>query len=190
MKFVLIGLISFWGFCTNPTEPTIKEVNIKESNVNWTGRKVLGSHTGNISIKSGALEFENDQLVGGEFMIDMRTITVTDLSGDKAKNLTGHLSSPDFFNIAEFPTSNFKITKVTSRGSAGDYKITGDLTIKGITNSITFNAMLMKENMASATTQVDRSLYDIKYGSGSFFDGLGDKTIYDEFEITVNLVMK
>ncbi len=188
MKILLASLIGFLGFFTNPVEITTKNVNIKESTVLWTGHKVLGSHNGTIGIKSGTLEFENDKLVGGEFMIDMSSIGVSDLSGEQAQNLAGHLSSPDFFNIGEFPTANFKITKVTSRGTAGNYKITGDLTIKGISNSISFNTVL-DGNTATAKTEVDRSLYDIQYGSGSFFDNLGDKTIYDEFDIEVNLVM-
>lgn len=189
MKILLASLVGFIGLFTNPGEITTKNVNIKESTVLWTGHKVLGKHNGTIGIKSGSLDFEKDQLVGGEFVIDMSSIAVSDLEGEQARNLAGHLGSPDFFNIGEFPTANFKITKVTSRGTEGHYKIMGDLTIKGITNSISFNTIIDGQS-ATASTAVDRSLYDVQYGSGSFFDNLGDKTIYDEFDIEVNLIIE
>ena len=189
MKIILFVFFGLLGSMNNPAELVEKEVVIAESKVEWTGYKVLGNHTGELRIKTGSLDFEGDMLTGGSFEIDMSTISCTDLDGDSASNLVGHLSSPDFFNIAEFPSANFNITKVVSRGQAGDYKIVGDLTIKGITKSISFNTMI-KDNIATASTTIDRTDFDVKYGSGSFFDGLGDKTIYDEFDIAVTLTLK
>jgi len=126
-------------------------------------------------------------LTGGEFAIDMTSITVTDLDGGMKGKLEGHLKSPDFFGVENHPVANFKITKVVPRGTGGSYKVVGDLTIKNITKEIKFNADV-KDDMATANIQIDRSDFNVKYGSGSFFDNLGDKTIYDEFDMVVDLV--
>lgn len=189
MKIMLLIVFGALGLLNNPTEIVEKEVVISESKIEWTGYKVLGNHTGEIRIKSGNLDFDGDALVGGNFVIDMSTISATDLKGKQAANLVGHLSSPDFFNIEEYPEATFEITKVVSRGQAGDYKIVGDLAIKGKSKSISFNTMI-KDNVATAKTTIDRTDFDVKYGSGSFFDGLGDKTIYDEFDLNISLTLR
>lgn len=189
MIFSLLFLIFSLGFTSSPAEIIEKEVIISDSTVEWVGHKVLGKHTGEIRIKEGKLDFDGDQLLGGSFVIDMSTISCTDLEGETAGKLIGHLSSPDFFDISKYPEAKFDITKVVSRGKAGDYKLIGDLTIKGITKSISFNTMIGNDT-AKAETTIDRSDFDIRYGSGSFFDNLGDNTIYDEFDIAVNLSLK
>lgn len=170
-----------------------RTVNVEESNIIWNGYKVTGSHTGTIKLESGALEFEDDRLVGGEFAIDMTSINVTDLSGNSKKKLEGHLKSKDFFGVKKHPTATFVITQVVSRGTPGDYKIVGDLTIKENTNEIKFLTTLEEEKgnktKATAKVKVDRSEYNVRYGSGSFFDNLGDKTIYDEFDLEIMLVV-
>jgi polyisoprenoid-binding protein YceI len=171
----------------DPELITTKSVDVNKSTITWEGRKVTGSHEGTIKIQSGNLDYEGDVLTGGEFVIDMTTITCTDLNEGGAKKLVGHLSSDDFFGVATYPTAKFIITKVVSRGMPGDYKVTGDLTIKDITKSTSFNTKI-SDNVAQAEIQIDRSDYNIKYGSGSFFDNLGDKTIYDEFDLNINLV--
>jgi len=185
--FALVGM-SF----TNPVEGERRSVNVQESKVVWNGYKVTGSHTGTINIKSGDLEFDGDRLVGGNFEIDMTSIVVTDLSGEYKGKLEGHLKSADFFGVEKHPTATFNITKVVSRGTPGDYKIIGDLTIKDITKEIKFLANLKDEGSktkATAEVIVDRSEFNVRYGSGSFFDNLGDKTIYDEFDLEVMLVV-
>jgi polyisoprenoid-binding protein YceI len=119
----------------------------------------------------------------------MTTIAVTDLEGEMKGKLEGHLASKDFFNIAEFPKASFKTSKVKSLGK-GMYEVTGDLTIKSITNPITFNAQVENDGHmkhATASVIVDRSKFDIRYGSESFFDGLGDKMIYDEFTLDIDI---
>ena len=168
-------------------------IDTNESTIVWKGYKVTGEHTGTIGVKEGALEFDGDELIGGTFLIDMRSIDCTDLSGGTKDKLVGHLKSDDFFGVQGFPTASFAITKVVSRGTPGDYKITGDLSIKETTAPITFLAKVTEENgkkVAVADIQIDRSVYNVRYGSGSFFDNLGDKTIYDEFDLTVKLVSK
>ena len=187
---LLLMLFAFIGFSfTNPVET--KSVDTAKSQVTWKGYKVTGEHEGTIDIKSGALEFDNGKLTGGNFIINMPTIKVTDLSGGMAQKLEGHLKSPDFFGVEKYPEATFKITKVVSRGTPGDYKIVGDLTIKETTKEIKFFAKVSEDgSTATADIKVDRSDYDVRYGSGSFFDNLGDKTIYDEFDLAVTLAVK
>ena len=173
---------------TNPSNSEVASlpVNVEKSNIVWKGYKVTGSHTGNIELKAGKLDFDGDKLVGGSFEIDMTTITCTDLEGEYNQKLVGHLKSDDFFGVEKFPVAQLEITQVISRGTPGDYKIVGDLTIKGITKEVRFMAKV-NPNQATAAITVDRSEFNVRYGSGSFFENLGDKTIYDEFELEVNL---
>ncbi|MBK8628230.1 MAG: YceI family protein [Saprospiraceae bacterium] len=168
----------------NVINPSPKSINVSVSNIVWKGYKVTGSHEGNIKFKSGSLNFEGDLLVGGDLTVDMNSMDCTDLSGGGKGKLEGHLKSDDFFGVSNHPTATIKFTKVTSRGTAGDYKITANITIKNITKEVKFNATV-KDGMANAAIKLDRSDFDIKYGSGSFFDNLGDKTIYDEFDLVV-----
>ncbi|MEM6894346.1 MAG: YceI family protein [Bacteroidota bacterium] len=171
----------------NPIDGEKKEVKAGESTITWKAYKVTGSHVGTITLKSGSLEFDGDKLTGGEFVVDMTTINTTDLTGDYKNKLDGHLNSDDFFAVASNPTSSMVFTKVEGTGKNA-YKVTGDLTIKGITKPITFDVSVYGSK-ATATLKVDRTKYDVKYGSGSFFDNLGDKTIYDEFDLVVDLQM-
>lgn len=170
---------------------SVEKVNVDttKSTIIWKGYKVTGEHTGTINLKSGALEMEDGKLVGGRFEIDMTSIKVTDLEGKWAQKLEGHLKSPDFFGVEAHPTATFVITKAAPKGTPGDYKIAGDLTIKGITKEIKFYAHLSEDGKtATVKITVDRTDFDVRYGSGSFFDNLGDKTIYDEFDLEVTLV--
>ncbi len=187
--FILIISFAMSGQLATINPPvTEKKINVAESTVEWMGHKVLGSHNGNIDVKEGSLNFdENNVLTGGGFSIDMTSITVKDLEPNKGgKKLEGHLKSADFFGVEKFPTAQFKITKVVSRGKTGEYKIIGDLTIKETTKEIKFDAVV-NNNVASTSLKIDRSDFDIRYGSGSFFDNLGDKTIYDEFDLNISL---
>ncbi len=194
--FVFNTLVTVFAFFTlsftTPTDTTTYEVDTEASEVIWKGYKVTGSHEGTIAVKSGNLEFTEGQLTGGSFEMDMTSITCTDLEGEWADKLVGHLSSDDFFGVKNFPTATFVITNVVSRGQEGDYKVVGDLTIKESTNSLKLQAMVVEgedgEITVTTDATVDRSEYNVKYGSGSFFDGLGDKTIYDEFDLNIKLV--
>ncbi len=194
--FKLIGFLAITAIIglafTSPT--TIFKVNPSKSTVVWTGYKVTGSHTGTIGVKEGGLEYTDDALTGGSFIIDMASLVCTDLAGTGMEGkLEGHLKSADFFGVETYPTAKFEITKVISRGQKGDYKIKGNLTIKETTKEIRFKTSIIEEDGAKvATTKVtiDRSDFDIRYGSGSFFDNLGDKTIYDEFDLEIKLVVE
>jgi polyisoprenoid-binding protein YceI len=168
-------------------------VDTASSNIVWTGEKVTGKHTGDVKLKSGSLQMENGKLLGGSFEIDMNSITCTDLGADMAGKLVGHLKSADFFGVDTHPTSKFVITRAIPQDTKGNYKILGDLTIKEKTNPVVFKANVSTSGgkvTATGDITVDRSLYDVRFGSGSFFDNLGDKTIYDEFFLRVSLVTK
>ncbi len=169
-------------------QKTVK-VDNATSTIKWEGAKVGGSHNGTINLKSGSLSFDNTQLIGGEFVIDMSTITNLDLEGEYKGKLEGHLKSDDFFGVATYPTSKFVITEVTPQGP-GKYKVEGNLTIKKTTKPVKFIAYTKEDGknlIATADITVDRSEYDVRYGSGSFFDNLGDKVIYDDFTLSVSL---
>jgi len=162
-----------------------KKVKVKESNITWVGKKITGSHEGTIQLSEGVLEFTNEKLSGGNFVIDMTTIEVTDLeTGNGKEKLEGHLNSDDFFGTENYETATFNITNVS--GKSPNYKVTGDLTIKGKTIPKTFD-MLVTDTSATANFEIDRTKFDIRYGSASFFDNLKDKAINDDFEMNVNL---
>ncbi|WP_299529284.1 YceI family protein [Ulvibacterium sp.] len=179
--------IVFGAFATasTPIEGEKKEVKTKESKVTWKAYKVTGSHTGTVDLKEGALMFDGDKLTGGEFVVNMASLISTDLEGEYKGKLEGHLKSDDFFGVATHPTSKLVFTKVKASGK-NSYEVTGDLTIKNITKPVTFDVSIYGSK-ATATLKVDRAEYDVRYGSGSFFDNLGDKTIYDEFDLVVDL---
>lgn len=165
-------------------------VDTQKSTITWKGYKVAGSHEGTITLNNGDLEYTDGLLSGGSFEIDMTTMKVTDLKGGSAEKLLGHLKSDDFFGVNNYPTAKFVITKVAPQGP-DRYKVTGDLTIKDTTKPIKFITTTTEENgtiTANAEIEVDRSEYDVKYGSGSFFSNLGDKAIYDNFDLNVTLV--
>ena len=185
LTFAVIGLAF-----TNPGEVASYNVDAAASQIVWKGYKVLGEHTGTINVQKCSLNIQDGQLVGGSFAIDMTSIACTDLSGEYKGKLEGHLKSDDFFGAATYPTATFVITSATPNG-VDRYKVTGNLTIKDITKEIKFIANLEKEEgqvVAKADIQIDRSEFNVRYGSGSFFDSLGDKTIYDEFDLSVSIV--
>jgi polyisoprenoid-binding protein YceI len=157
---------------------------VKSGTINWTGYKVTGQHSGTLALKSGSIDLQDGQLVGGEFVVDMTSLTVTDLEGKGKANLEGHLKSDDFFGVEAHNEAHMKITQVTA--GANGYTVTGDFTIKGQTHAVVFD-MTVGENSATAKVKIDRTLYDIRYGSDSFFDNLGNKAIDNEFDIDVTL---
>ena len=183
--FALALLIGTSVSAINPVEEVKKEVNTETSKVTWKAYKVTGSHTGTVNLNAGSLIFNDGVLTGGQFEVDMTSLIATDLEGEYKGKLEGHLKSDDFFGVEKFPTSSLVFTEVKASGK-NSYKVSGDLTIKGITKSITLDVSIYGSK-ATATMKVDRAQYDVRYGSGSFFENLGDKTIYDEFDLVVDL---
>lgn len=184
LKTIAIALLIAAGtFSANAQE---KKVDIDNSRINWVGKKVTGQHEGTISLKSGVLIFKKAKLVGGNFVADMNSIQVTDLEAGKGKEkLEGHLKADDFFGVEQHQTAKLVIKKIDEK-SKGLYRATGDLTIKGITNSVNFDISVGKD-MVTTSFNVDRTKFGIKYKSKNFFEGLGDNVISDEFELTANL---
>jgi polyisoprenoid-binding protein YceI len=168
------------------------------STLGWDGKAVTHGHNGTIQFSSGDLQVRNNMVVGGTAVVDMKTIKATDITdAENHAKFVGHMSSGDFFDAPAFPTSTFKITSVTPiAGAAADADnatITGDMTIKGVTQRVSFPAKVgVKNGVAAATGKVtiDRTKFGLKYGSKSFFDSIGDKAINDEFTLAFNVIAK
>jgi len=165
-----------------------QKIDVNKSELKWTGKKVTGEHWGYIKLKSGSLNIENNKIVSGKFIIDMTTINCKDLEDPEwNKKLVGHLESDDFFSVQKYPTAKLEINKSTLLKN-DLHEIEAMLSIKGITEPISFKAE-KTENGYSAKITIDRTKYNVRYGSGKFFDNLGDNMIYDEFTLDVNLII-
>lgn len=186
-KTIAIALLVAFGTVTVSAQS--KKIDTGKSTVSWVGKKVTGQHSGTVGIKEGTLVFKGKKLAGGSFTVDMNAINVTDLkAGEGKEKLEGHLKADDFFGTEKFPTATLVFKSLGAKAKvANTYAVTADLTIKGITKPVTFD-IVVNGNKATTAFKVNRTVYGIKYGSGSFFDNLGDKSIDDEFELSVNLV--
>ena len=183
LKTIAVALIAFVSVTS--FAQVSKKVDAVKSSINWVGKKVTGEHSGNITLKEGTLIFKGKKVVGGNFTVDMTTINTTDLEGKSKANLDGHLKSEDFFGTEKFPTATLVIKSIGEK-AANVYSVTADLTIKGKTEPVKFE-LTVAATTATAEFKVNRTKYDIKYGSGSFFTDLGDKTIADDFDLNVKL---
>lgn len=190
----LIALAAFALLAFSPMGPTkTYTVDTDASTLTWVGEKVTGKHNGSLKLKKGKFTFADAKLTGGDFEIDMTSITVDDLEGEWGTKLLGHLQSDDFFSVSTYPTAAFKITQVAPGAEGSQYTVTGDLSIKGKTNPVSFDVTATEKDgkmLTSGTATIDRTQYGIRYGSGTFFDNLGDKTISDNFELSFNVVSK
>jgi len=179
-------VILFMAF-TKPAKTVTFKVDTELSSIDWIGRKVTGQHTGKIKITDGEVVMNGNAIQGGSFVMDMNSIT------SDSERLTGHLKTDDFFSVEKNPTSKFVIKKVVSAGQ-DRINVTGDLTIKGNTESITFPASVKKQGntlvAVAKNVLVNRAKFDIRYGSKSFFNDIGNKAIDDDFELSINLIAK
>lgn len=191
MKLITTLILAMGTFFTLSESPAPATVNKSESQVVWKATKVTGAHWGYVPIKNATLDYAGGKIKGGSFEMDMVNLTVEDLTDPKSKgNLTNHLKSDDFFSVEKFNTSTFKIKDAKSSNGT-DYTITGDLTIKGVTQAVSFPAKVAvagKKITATGNITFDRTKFDIKYRSGSYFEDLADKMIYDEVNLEVKLV--
>ena len=168
------------------------------STLGWEGKAVTHGHNGTMNFSSGDLIVKGNSIVGGTVTVDMKSMKATDIKDAESQGkFVGHMSSDDFFGAEKFPTSTFKIVSVTPiKGAAqtGDNAtITGDMTIKGVTQRLSFPAKVgVKDGVAAATGKltIDRTKFGLKYGSKSFFESIGDKAIYDNFDLTFNVIAK
>ena len=174
------------GTPTKGSKKATLAVDVKASKIHWLAKKVAGQHEGTIGIASGSLVADGAKISGGEFVIDMKSIVCTDITNaEYNQKFIGHITTGDFFETEKFPTAAFKITKVAGSN------ITGDLTLHGVTKSITFPAKIAVVGgkvSATASIPVDRTDFGVKYNSKKFFDTIGDKAIDDVFNLDITLV--
>ncbi|RYJ45707.1 YceI family protein [Flavobacterium beibuense] len=172
-------------------------VNTAESTIDWTGSKPTGKHTGTINLSEGEFSVKNDSVESGKFVIDMNSITVTDLeAGNGKEDLEAHLkglgkedTADHFFNVKKYPTGTFEITGITQE--AGKTMVEGNLTLKETTKNIKFPATITVTpeavTLTSENFKINRTLWSVNYSSKSIFDNLGDKYVDDEIELKVNI---
>ena len=188
------------GLKKSVSESTIK-ANISESRVNWTGKKPTGEHHGYVKLSGGEILMEHNEITGGSFTIDLNSIANTDL-GDKnaGSKLVSHLKSPEFFDVNKYPTAKFVISSVdripNHQAEPGlrkaTHRIEGDLTIKGITRKISFEASINllngKLTASSVPFAIDRTQWGVNYQSKKIFPNLKDEFIYDDIILKIDLV--
>ena len=169
-------------------------IDVSKSFIRWEGSKKVGAtHNGTINLKSGELDRSGSKINGGQFVIDMDTIVNEDLTGTGAITLENHLKSADFFNVEEYPEGMFEITEI-EKVKDDNYNVTGDLTLKGITESISFPATITEEEndvlRMKGKSVLDRTLWDVRFGSGKFFANLGDALINDNMTVEFDIQTK
>lgn len=205
--FALITLVSFTSCgnkvkeaeTTKAEEAAVAEntavvytANTEKSTIEWKGFKPTGTHNGTIAIKEGKLSMNNDAIESGRFVIDMNSINVLDIPAEEKGNakLKGHLTSADFFDVETYPIASFEVTGTETID--GKTMLSGNLTLKDATNNISIPVSTTVENntvtLTSETFTIDRSKWNVEYGSKSFFDNLGDKFINDDIELKITLV--
>ena len=169
-------------------------VNIENSNINWIGRKVTGEHSGTLNLSKGWVVMEQDLVIGGKFIFDMTSIKNTDIESPEWKEkLEKHLMAEDFFFVDSFPNAILEIKyhhQIIDDKTGQTNQIIADLTIRGITHEINFpiNISHTKSNFyAEGSIDINRTLFNIKYNSGTFFEELGDRMIYDDFTVQFSL---
>ena len=164
------------------------DINLNLSVVKWTGNKIGGSHNGEIKIKSGFFEIKGDDITKGFVEMDMNSITNSDLENEVYnQKLVGHLKSDDFFGVEKYPTATFQLV-TASKFMSGKATVSGSLTIKGQSENISFD-VIKKGNTYTTQIKVDRSKFNVRYGSNSFFDNLGNRAIDDIFILDIRIIL-
>ena len=167
----------------------IYALNKDGSTIEWKGFQPTGSHNGTISIERGVLDLADGKIIGVSFLIDMTSIAVTDIPADDEGNakLTGHLTSADFFDVEKYPSASFTVTGLEDVD--GKMTLSGNLSLKEVKNNITFPVTVSNENdvitLSSEAFTIDRTKWNVQYGSKSIFDNLGDKFINDDIELKI-----
>ncbi|MDY0781614.1 YceI family protein [Tenacibaculum sp. IB213877] len=169
------------------TVAVVDNVDVENSVLTWKGTKPGGAHNGTVALQSGSLVVDNGTLTSGEFVIDLNTIKCLDIENEEYNGkLVGHLKAEDFFNVEKYPTAKFVITSVENNEDKLD--VTGNLSIKDVTKSITIPATLTEQDgvytLKSDTFNIDRADFNVKYASKKFFDNLKDKFVDDLVEMS------
>jgi len=210
--YIYKGGTTDWRRAGNPVEgantgknftPVVEErvytVDIAESVIEWTGRNITGAHYGTIHILSGSVPIRRGLPAKATFTIDINSITNFDVQDPTLNQvLVNHLKSDDFFDVKKFPTARFDSTvfKPIAGAKAGvpNYEVTGKLTMKGITNDVSFSTVVsLRDDLAltaEAHFDIDRTLWNVNYGSGKFFEKLGRHLVYDTISLQLKLVAK
>ena len=176
------------GDTFSTAQKNIYGIDTKLSHVEWTGKKIGGEHSGIISVSNGEIKNENEK-ISGNFEIDMTSISNTDLAGEWKEKLDGHLKSDDFFGVDKFPVAQIEILEAIPTGEK--YSVKANLTVKGKTNPVNFAATITfdaNKITAAGELVVDRSKYDVRYASKSFFSSIGDKMIHDDFIVKFHII--
>ena len=167
---------------------------IDDSELSWIGTELsTKTHTGTIDFTDGTIVVDSDNTISGNVKINMSTINVTDLQGRSKEMLERHLRSSDFFEVESYSEAKFSFISKSFDKLSNQISFVGDLTIKDITNPISFNATLLETSpflKAKAVLSFDRSKYNVRFRSGNFFENLGDKLILDEIDVNIRLVTK
>lgn len=167
-------------------EGTAVALNTTASKIIWTGSKVSGSHTGAVALTSGSLTVKDGAITGGNFVANLGTITNTDMQGEFSDKLVGHLKSPDFFDVAQFPEAKFEITSVAEGTEAGKVTISGNLSMRGVTKNITFPATVTEATETSVKATADFNV--LREDWGLVYTGMADDLISKEFNLKIELV--
>ena len=167
---------------------------IDDSELSWIGTELsTKTHTGTIDFTDGTIVVDSDNTISGNVKINMSTINVTDLQGRSKEMLERHLRSSDFFEVESYSEAKFSFISKSFDKLSNQISFVGDLTIKDITNPISFNATLLETSpflKAKAVLSFDRSKYNVRFRSGNFFENLGDKLILDDIDVNIRLVTK
>ena len=209
MKYkILFSLILFLVGCdsgkkSDNSNPTLNQLTpeagtysllIDDSELSWIGTELsTKTHTGTIDFTDGTIVVDSDNTISGNIKINMSTINVTDLQGRSKEMLERHLRSSDFFEVESFSEAKFSFISKSFDKLSNQISFVGDLTIKDITNPISFNATLLETSpflKAKAVLSFDRSKYNVRFRSGNFFENLGDKLILDDIDVNIRLVTK
>ena len=199
MKKILYLFVAIITFACNTTtkkeekkndvavQDTSLSFNLENSKIKWTGIELTSkTHYGSLKLTQANLVIVDSKITSGEFTVDMTSLNVEDLEGEWKERLEGHLSSDDFFSIEKFQTASLKVLNSNSLEN-GSFNVNGELTIKDITHPIEFTITKNDGNNYNANLTFDRSKYDVKFRSGTFFENLGDKLILDDIDLEVSL---
>jgi len=208
MKKILLILFLFLAGCGTKKDTEISSnssniispeqglysVVIDETELLWIGKELSTKiHTGTLNLSNGLIQVDNDKTITGNVTINMSTINVTDLQGRAKEMLEGHLRSADFFEVENFPEATLSFKSKSFNKLKNQINFEGELIIKDISNPIIFNATLLESSpylKAKAILSFDRSKYDVRFRSGSFFENLGDKLILDDIDVNITLVTR
>ena len=199
-KLILLGIfvLGVQLIVAQHAPPSGTPFDLVKSKISWHASKVTGEHYGTLNMAEGFVQYHVRHIHGGKFVFDMSSIVNLDIESEEWNTKLGnHLKSEDFFNVAKFPTATIVIKSAAPirgvKNGESNYTFKGDLTIKGLSNEIEFTSVVnFTKEYAQATGEIiiDRTLFDVRYGSGKFFENLGDKMIHDDFNISFDIITK